>query len=88
MPIVRLGNQASLDKDRWGRPLEGNRVTTITILDEDSTETRLRTILHDDGLWPRVSAAPAAWVASDDAELESALAEHFNCPIGEPADWS
>lgn len=82
MPIIRLGNKAALD-DR-GRTLDDPQITTITIMDEDDLDTRMRTITHADGLWPRVSAAPASWVSSDDPDLELALAAHFSCPIGEP----
>lgn len=81
MPIVRLGNHAALDN---GRVLEGFRVTTIPVPDDDSHSDRMRNITHADGLWPRVSAAPPAWVECNDAELEKALAEHFGCPVGQP----
>lgn len=86
MPLIRLGNSSAVDR---GQPLPGNRVTTVQVRDEDDTETRVRTITHADGLWPRMSMAPAAWVeCPGDSELESALSEFFNCPVGEPADWS
>lgn len=82
MPIIRLGNKAALDER--GRTLDDPQITTITIMDEDDLDTRMRTITHADGLWPRVSGAPASWVSSDDPDLELALAAHFACPIGEP----
>jgi hypothetical protein len=88
VPTVRLGNKQCLDRDSSGAVLEGNRVTTFTILDEDDLDTRMRTLVHDDGIWPRHSSAPAAWVDGDDEELVAALAEHFDCPVGEPDDWS
>jgi len=87
MPTVRLGNKACLDRDSSGATLDGNRVTDFTILDEDDLATRMRTLTHPDGLWPRHSSAPAAWVESDDPDLEKALAEHFGCPIGQPKKW-
>lgn len=88
MPIVRLGNTACRARDSYGHVLQGNRVTTVPIYDEDLLADRMRTITHPDGLWPSESSAPAAWVESDDPELETALAEHFGCPIGQPDDWA
>jgi hypothetical protein len=86
MPIVHLGNSAAHE---WGRPIPGNQVTTVVVPDSDDLATALRTITHEDGLWPRSSFHPAAWVECDaDPVLEGALAEYFNCPIGRPADWS
>jgi hypothetical protein len=85
VPTVRLGNRAAIDR---GQILEGNRVTTIQILDENDLGSRMRTITHADGLWPNMSVHPAAWVeCDDDSELESALATHFGCPVGMPASW-
>lgn len=83
MPTVRLGNSAALHR---GEVLEGDRVTTLAIHDDDPLDTRMRTITHTDGLWPQVSASTPTWVSSDDPELEAALAEHYGCPIGEPDD--
>lgn len=84
MPTVRLGNTAPVDK---GQLLDGNRVTTVRIMDEKDTATRMRTLTHADGLWPAMSMRPAAWVECDDAELESALAEYFKCPIGKTTGY-
>ena len=86
MPVVRLGNKAAFDGPH--RIMPGNRVTTIHVLDEDDLPTRMRTLTHQDGLWPRMSPVPAAWVEATDPELEEALAEFFNCPIGEPEGWT
>jgi hypothetical protein len=85
VPTVRLGNTHALDQ---GKLLDGNRVTTAYIMDENSLESRMRTLTHADGMWPAMSMRPAAWVECDDPELEAALADHFNCPIGEPAGWA
>lgn len=86
MPVIRLGNKAALDR---GQVIEGNQITTVSVYDEDTLEARMRTLTHDDGLWPRMSSAPAAWVeCPDDSDLESALASHFSCPIGEPNNWA
>jgi hypothetical protein len=85
VPIVRLGNKAALDR---GLPIEGNQVTEIGIFDDDPLTSRMRTIVHQDGLWPRHSDAPAAWVECDDPDLESALSSHFGCPVGMPDGWA
>jgi len=82
MPTVRLGNHAALDPD--GNTVPGQQITTIHIPDTDPHEDRMRNITHRDGLWSRLAAEPPAWVASDDPELEAALARHFDCPAGEP----
>jgi hypothetical protein len=82
MAVVRLGNHAALDR---GRVIDGPQVTTVTFMDEDDIDTRMRTLTHPDGLWPSMSAAPAAWVeCDDDPQLAEAVAEHFGCPIGQP----
>lgn len=85
MPTVRLGNRAAIDR---GQILDGNRVTTVQILDENDLWTRMRTITHADGLWPSMSVHPAAWVESDDPQLEAALSAHFGCPVGMPDGWA
>lgn len=88
MPFVRLGNKQCLDRDSSGAVLEGNRVTQFgNIHPEDDLPARMATLVGPDGLWPRHSSAPAAWVESDDPELEEALSEHFGCPVGEPTNW-
>lgn len=85
MRIVKLGNSAAIDR---GKHLPGRRVTTVVIQDEASLPQRMRTITHADGIWPHHSWEPAAWVECDqDNELQTALAEHFDCPIGRPDDW-
>jgi hypothetical protein len=82
MPTVQLGNHAALYK---GEVVEGERVTTIHVPEDDPHHERMRTITHADGLWPAVSAAEKpAWVTCDDPELERALAAHWDCPIGNP----
>lgn len=79
MPIVLLGNHAALDPD--GNVVEGQQVTSIHIPEDDTHSERFRTITHDDGLWRRIAAEPAVWVASDDERLARALAAFFDCPI-------
>lgn len=88
MATAWLGNKAPLELDKAGNPLSGKLITKIgNIHEDDDLEAQMRTITHADGLWPRVSFAPAAWVECDDPKLEKALAEHFGCPIGRPDDW-
>jgi hypothetical protein len=82
---VRLGNNAALEQ---GRIIPGNQVTTVRIPEQHDDAARLRNIVHADGLWAVHSARPAAWVESTDPDLEKALADHFNCPVGEPDGWT
>lgn len=83
MSIVRMGNKAAIDTVT-GRVLDSPQVTTFVVNDDDTFAHKMRDITHETGIWPRVSAAPAAWVESNDKELETALAEHFDCPVGQP----
>lgn len=82
MPTVRLGNRSPLDPQ--GQLMPGPSVTTVVFPVDEDLPTRMRTLAHSDGFWVRHSAASASWVESDDAELETAIAQHFNCPIGRP----
>lgn len=85
MITVRLGNSAAREP---GRIIPGNQITTVRLPEQHDDAARLRNIIHADGLWEAHSALPAAWVESDDPELEKALADHFNCPVGQPDDWT
>ena len=78
MPTVRLGNSSPVSD------LPGQLVTTVVFPPDEDLPTRMRTLTHADGLWRCHSTAPAAWVESDDPELEKAISQHFNCPIGRP----
>lgn len=82
MPVVRLGNHSPLDPK--GQAVPGPLVTTVVFPVDEDLPTRMRTLTHADGLWVCHSAAPASWVESDDPELEAAISQHFNCPIGRP----
>jgi hypothetical protein len=87
MAIAWLGNKAPLELDKSGNPLTGNLITKMgNIHPDDDLAAKMATLVGPDGLWPRASFAPAAWVECDDPELEQALAEHFGCPIGRPDD--
>src|SRR5438270_11420118 len=79
MPIVLLGNHAALDPD--GTVVEGQQVTSIHIPDVHTHQERFRTITHEDGLWKKIGAQDATWVASDDERLARVLSAHFDCPI-------
>ena len=97
MPVVRLGNVAVrevIGADPDGAPIHrrysGQSVCTMTLPNDDDQWThdeRVRTVVHADGHWAAHSAAPPAWVESDDEELQATLAEHWGCPVGEPAGW-
>ena len=81
MPTVLLGNSAPLDlKTKEPLDIGAETVTVIHVPEDDSHDHRMRNITHEDGLWPRMSATPPTWIASDDAGLQEALARHFNCP--------
>lgn len=84
MPIVRLGNHAALLR---GSVVDGEQITEMFVSDADTLDEQMRTITHKDGLW-NVSSAhdKPQWVWSNDETLQSALAEHYGCPTGEPAD--
>jgi len=97
MPVVRLGNVAVrevIGADPDGAPIHrrysGQSVCTMTLPNDDDQWThdeRVRTVVHADGHWAAHSSAPPAWVESDDEELQATLAEHWGCPVGEPAGW-
>jgi hypothetical protein len=79
MPSVYLGNHAALDHK--GEIVDGQQVTCIHIPEEDTHGEVFRTITHADGLWPKMAAEDAKWVASDNERLARALSAHFDCPI-------
>lgn len=84
MITVHLGNPAPLDA---GRPIPGPQVTTAFVPTTYTESEQLRTIVHDDGIWPAHSSAPApSWVDADDANLAEALSNHYGCPVGRPAE--
>lgn len=81
MCTVRLGNHAALHQ---GEVLPGNWVTTIPIPAHDSFTDAMANITNPDGLWARSSAADPDWVTCDNPALETALSDHYGCPIGQP----
>lgn len=84
MPIVRMGNHAALLK---GSVVDGEQITEIFASDADTLDEQMRTIVHSDGLWSTLSAHDKPkWVWSNEKDLESALARHYECPVGEPQD--
>jgi hypothetical protein len=86
MAVVRLGNPRAVVAG--SRVPLGVQVTTVTIPGGHTAAEQMRTITHQDGVWPAHSDAPGpVWVESDDHELAAALAAHYGCPIGEPEDW-
>lgn len=88
MPRVVLGNPYPIFNGRAVH--DPTAITEVSIPDCKSLSHAVRDVVHDDGtgnvgLWPAHSAAPApSWVECDNAELESAIAAHFKCPVGRP----
>lgn len=81
MSLILMGNTAALDR---GKPMPpGNRITSFRVPDGYSTTEALHSITDPgDGAWIRHSAAPPAWVESDDPILAAAISEHYGCPVG------
>lgn len=69
------------------RPIEGQQITTINVPDGTPFLEALTTVVARNGVWNYHSDEPPAWVESNDAELESAIAKHYGCAIGMPEDW-
>lgn len=82
--LVQLGNLAPRDVDASQM---GNRVTTLVIPDDLTTNEAVRTVTDPDGAWGYHSTQPPAWVESDNSDVADQLAAHFTCPVGRPADW-
>lgn len=98
MPVVRLGNVAVrevIGADPDGTPIHrrysGQSTCTVLLPADEENWThdeRVRTVVHEDGHWRAVSAAPPAWVeCPDDPDLEAVFAAHWGCPVGRPDGW-
>lgn len=88
MATVYMGNPFPIFN---GRPTaDPTAVTRIVIPDSRSLDEALRDVVHEDthhyGLWVEHSAGNPSWVESDHAELAEAIANHYGCPVGRPAD--
>lgn len=98
MPFVRLGNvgvREVIGADDDGTPIHrrytGQETTVMGFpTDEDgwTHDERVRTVVHADGHWSAHSSKSPAWIESDDPDLQAAMAEHWACPVGEPAGWT
>lgn len=97
---VLLGNPAAKEAYRADsgelshRPLTGRRITTIVIPDNYTLLEAVSSVTAQDGAWNHHSQGndPADvspdWVESDDEALASLLAQHFECPVGRPEEWT
>jgi hypothetical protein len=84
MATVYLGNPGPIFN---GQPTDDpDAITKVVIPDGRSLDSAIRDIIHSDGLWQIHSTRPPAWVESDTPELAEAIAKHFGCPIGRPAN--
>lgn len=78
MPTVLLGNPAALEH---GNPI-GEQVTVHVIPEGDTHDERMRTLTHRrEGVWIAIADEHPSWVASDDNDLATAIAEHYGCPV-------
>lgn len=83
MTVVRLGNPAAVTAG--SRVPLGEQVTSVSIPDSYTSDEKVQTVTHQDGVWAAHSDAPGpSWVESDDPELAAALAARYGCPIGRP----
>lgn len=92
---VALGNVAPIEvKNTWEDgelvsseriPLGDRQVTSASVQEENLADA-IATIIGQNGFWNSHSDAPAAWVVSDNKALEAVLADHFQCPAGEPEE--
>ena len=84
MATVYLGNPTPVFN---GIPSDDpEAITKVGIPDGRPLNSALRDIVHSDGLWTIHSAGNPTWVESDTPELAEAIAKHFGCPIGRPAN--
>lgn len=90
--LVELGNAKAVQQvttaegDTILEPVEGARVTTVNIPDENSLSEAFVVITDPRGVWAAHSeqGEKATWVYSDNAALQYLLAQHFGCDEGRP----
>lgn len=96
---VRIGNSAA--KEAWRddegalrhRPVDGARVTTVTIPDTYTFMEKVAAITAADGVWNNHSQGDSVadstpdWVDADDPALATVLGSALGCPVGRPAKW-
>jgi hypothetical protein len=97
MPVARLGNvgvREVIGADPDGTPIHrrytGQHTTVMQLPPDEEGWThdeRVRQAVHADGHWAKHSSRPPAWLECDDPDLQTALAEHWGCPVGEPTGW-
>lgn len=86
---IHLGNVAALDN---GQLMPAGWRTTEAQFPIGRTHAeRLADVVDvskaSNGFWAAHSAAPPAWVESNDPQLEADVAAHYGCPIGRPDIW-
>jgi hypothetical protein len=96
---VRIGNSATKEawRDKDGqlrhRPVDGARVTTVTVPDTYTFAEAFAAITAGDGVWNHhsqgddVAGSTPDWVEADDPDMTTVLASALNCPAGRPAKW-
>lgn len=97
---VLLGNSAAKEAfhDADGklahRNLPGRRVTVAIIPNNYTLLEAVASVTSQDGAWNHQSQGDNPkdvspdWVESDNKELATLLAQHFECPIGRPKKWT
>lgn len=96
---VRIGNSAA--KEAWRddegrlhhRPVDGARVTTVTIPDTYTLLEQVTAVVSPDGVWnnhsqgDQVSDTVPDWVEADNPAVAELVASALGCPVGRPAKW-
>lgn len=96
---VELGNPAAVQRRTVDNPdgttsvdvtdLDGPRVTYVNFADDVSLGEAFVSVTDPRGVWGAHTASSDTkplFVWSDNASLQSLLAEHFGCSAGRPAD--
>jgi len=94
---IWLGNRAAVEVQQSEHPVTGKvtekRVVlpagkrcTFMVTPEDMgfAEAFVNITAPGSGAWAYHSDGPPAWVASDNAAMAAALAEHFGCEVRDP----
>ena len=96
---VRIGNSAA--KEAWRddegalrhRPVDGARVTTITVPDTYTLLEQVTAVVSPDGVWNNHSAGDSVsdstpdWVEADNPAAAELIANALGCRVGRPTKW-
>lgn len=85
-PSAKEGRRDPTTDEVAFSPLEGERVTYVTMPPSYSLLESVTAITHPSGIWAHHADAPPSWVWSDNEALQALLAESFGCPVGRPED--